>query len=59
MIKGCETLYPSHITIVKAKKTFKLKVLQESPEAVIADFTITEKSKVKSNLFFFTHNPKA
>lgn len=59
MIQGCEILYPSHITTVKAKKTFKLKVLQESPETVIADFTITEKGKVKSNLLFFTHNPKA
>lgn len=56
MIQGCEILYPSHITTVKAKKTFKLKVLQESPETVIA---ITEKGKVKSNLLFFTHNPKA
>lgn len=59
MIQGCEILYPSHITTVKAKKAFKLKVLQESPETVIADFTITEKGKVKSNLLFFTHNPKA
>lgn len=56
MIQGCEILYPSHITTVKAKKAFKLKVLQESPETVIA---ITEKGKVKSNLLFFTHNPKA
>ena len=59
MMQGCEILYPSHIATVKATKTFKLKVLQESPETVIADFTITEKGKVKSNLLFFTHNPKA
>lgn len=52
-------MYPSHITTVRAKQTFKLKVLQESSETVIADLTTTEKGKVKSNLLFFTHNPKA
>lgn len=59
MIQGCEILYPSHITSVKAKKTFKLKVLKESPETVIADLTITEKGKVKTNLQYFTHKPNS
>lgn len=59
MIQGCEILYPSHITSVKAKKTFKLNVLKESPETDIADFRITENSKVKTNLLFFMHQPNA
>ena len=57
MIQGCEIPYSSHITTV-AKKTFKVKVPQVSAETVIADFTITERGKVKSNLLFFTQ-PKS
>ena len=59
MIQDCEILNTSHISTVKAKKTFKLKVLQQSPETVIANFTMSEKGKIKSNFLFFTHNPKA
>lgn len=35
MIQGCEILHSNHITSVKAKKTFKLQVLKESPETVV------------------------
>ena len=38
----------SHITSVKAKKIFRLNVLKESPETVIADFTVKENSKDKA-----------
>ncbi|MGH0124273.1 UNVERIFIED_CONTAM: hypothetical protein FKN15_017960 [Acipenser sinensis] len=54
-----EIRYPAELRTVQARKTFKIALLKDSPETLMADFSLSGETRTKTNLVFFTEQPAA
>ncbi|MGH0176148.1 UNVERIFIED_CONTAM: hypothetical protein FKN15_006641 [Acipenser sinensis] len=59
---GCcsiEIEYPEELSSAKARKNYKDRVLRESPETLIANYSTVDNCRVKCNLLLYTEHPSA
>ncbi|MGH0127692.1 UNVERIFIED_CONTAM: hypothetical protein FKN15_021522 [Acipenser sinensis] len=57
---GCcsiEIEYPEELSSAKARKNYKDRVLRESPETLIANYSTVDNCRVKCNLLLYTEHP--
>ncbi|MGH0141572.1 UNVERIFIED_CONTAM: hypothetical protein FKN15_026301 [Acipenser sinensis] len=54
-----EIKYSEEVRFAQAKRQHKNKALRQSPETLIADYTVLGECRVKSNLLFYTQHPTA
>ncbi|MGH0123833.1 UNVERIFIED_CONTAM: hypothetical protein FKN15_029955 [Acipenser sinensis] len=59
---GCcsiEIEYPEELSSANARKNYKDRVLRESPETLIANYSTVDNCRVKCNLLLYTEHPSA
>ncbi|RXM27057.1 General transcription factor IIE subunit 2 [Acipenser ruthenus] len=59
---GCcsiEIEYPEELSSAKQRKNYKDRVLRESPETLIANYSTVDNCRVKCNLLLYTEHPSA